>query len=175
MQLFLHTLAMVRGQLELRACEFGAAERVLRQAWDGLAESGETGFRATVGVMLAEALVGQGRSEGAATVLDEADGLAAADDVSALAGIQIVRSLVATEQGRVEEAIVHGRRAIALSDTTDYVEQRVEARLALGRALLAAGRGDEVSLVLTEAADEAGSKGSTVLQDAARALLATRT
>jgi hypothetical protein len=57
-------------------------------------------------------------------------------------------------------------------DATDYSEPRVEARLALGEALLGAGRRGEAERVLGEAIETAGAKGSTVLQDAARALLA---
>src|SRR4029077_14809895 len=99
-----------------------------------------------------------GRGEGPAAALAETEGLVAADDVITVAGIRTVRSMIATEQGRAEEAIVHAREAVAWCATTDYVEPRIEARMALGRALRAGGSSTEASVVLTEAVDEAGSK-----------------
>jgi len=72
---------------------------------------------------------------------------------------------------RLDEAIERGLRAVEVIDSTDYAEQRVEARLALGEALLGAGRRAEAEVVLGEAIESARAKGSTVLQDAARALL----
>jgi class 3 adenylate cyclase/tetratricopeptide (TPR) repeat protein len=171
MLLFLNTLTMETGAVELRARDGAAAERHLRPAFDRLGASGEAGYRATVGTLLAEALVLQGRLDDAAALLDECASLAAEDDVLAQASIHTVRTLGATRRGDHDEAIEHGRCALEVIDTTDYAEQRVEARLALGEALLGAGRRAEAEVVLGEAIESAGSKGSTVLQAAARALL----
>ena len=171
MLLFLNTLAMETGALELRAGDGGAAERQLRPAWDRLGETGEAGYRATVGTLLAEALVLQGRLDDAVALLDECASLAAEDDVLAQASMHTVRALIATRRGNHEEGIVHGRHALEVIDTTDYLEQRVEARLALGEALLGAGRRREAERVLGEAIESADAKGSTVPQAAARALL----
>jgi ATP/maltotriose-dependent transcriptional regulator MalT len=171
MLLFLNTLAMETGAVELRAGDGAAAERQLRPAWDRLGETGEAGYRATIGTLLAEAFVLQGRLYDASELIDESVSLAAQDDVLAQAAIHTVRALVATRRGNHEEAIDHGRRALEVIDTTDYAEQRVEARLALGEALLGAGRRAEAEVVLGEATESAGSKGLTVLQAAARALL----
>jgi hypothetical protein len=91
--------------------------------------------------------------------------------VLAQAGVHTVSALVATRRGDHDEAIERGLRAVEVVDSTDYAEQRVEARLALGEALLGAGRRAEAEVVLGEAIESARAKGSTVLQDAARALL----
>src|SRR5882672_9020382 len=77
----------------------GAAERHLRPAWDRLGATGEVGYRATVGTLLAEALVLQGRLDDAAALVDECASLAAEDDVLAQAGTHTVRALVATHRG----------------------------------------------------------------------------
>jgi len=114
----------------------------------------------------------QGRLDDAAALVDECASLAAEDDVLAQAGTHTVRALVATHRGNHDQAIDHARRAVEVIDATDDSEPRVEARLALGEALLGAGRRGEAERVLGEAIETAGAKGSTVLQDAARALLA---
>ena len=171
MVFFLHTLAMATSTVELRARDYEAAERILRPSWDGLAAAGEAGYRTTIGALLAEALIKQGRLDEAREIIDECTALVSDDDAAGLTSIHAVRALLASREARHDEAIAEGRTAVATGDATDYIEQRVEARLALGEALLRAGQREEAEVVLDVAIAEAETKGSLVLADAARTLL----
>ena len=173
MVFFLHTLAMAASTVELRAGDYEAAERILRPSWDGLAAAGEAGYRTTIGAQLAEALIKQGRLDEAREIIDECTAARLRRTTQrAWRSIHAVRALLASREGRHDEAIAEGRTAVATGDSTDYIEQRVEARLALGEALLRAGRREEAEVVLDAAIAEAEAKGSIVLAEAARALLA---
>jgi tetratricopeptide (TPR) repeat protein len=171
-ELFLHTLSMSTGALELLAGDYAEAERLFRPAWEGLGARGETGFRTTVGSMLAAALIGLGRLDEAAAQLDECELLLAADDVSGQVEIRTRRAELALRRGDHEAAVAGGREALTRADESDYEDLRIEARLVLGEALLGLGGNEsEGTAVLVEAAEIADRKGSLVLRGRARELL----
>jgi class 3 adenylate cyclase/tetratricopeptide (TPR) repeat protein len=169
--MFLHTLAMSVGTVELRARDYAAAERILSEAWRGLEEAGERGFRSTVGAMLAEALARLGRLDEAEAVADESERLASEDDATTMVGVRRARALVASARGLHEEAIATATDAIRIADGTDYLEERADSYVVLGEALIAAGDGERAAQALREAIALAERKGSTVLAATAGALL----
>ena len=169
--MFIYTLAMGSANLEDLADEHEAAERILRRAWGGLAASGEEGFRSQIGAMLAGSLASQGRLDESLSVLDEAEAIAAPDDVSALGEIETVRCVVRSRLGAHDEAVSLGKRAVMAFDGTDYIEMQARARFALGEALLGAGRVDDARATLVTGVERAHAKGSTVLEARIRKLL----
>jgi thioredoxin-like negative regulator of GroEL len=171
MEFFLHTLAMAAATVEIRAGAYEEAERILRPAWEGLAAAGETGYRTTVGAMLAGALIHLERFDEARTILDECTGFARPDDMTGIAEIHSTRGLLEARTGNAEAGLEHARLGVEVIDTTDYADQRVEARLALGEVLHLAGRREEAEAVLAEAIAHAQVKGSRVLEETARGLL----
>jgi class 3 adenylate cyclase/tetratricopeptide (TPR) repeat protein len=169
--MFLHRLAMDEGFVELRAGEFAVAARILEDAWHGLEQAREQGFRSTVGALLAEALAQLGRVDEAIAITDESERLAADDDAATTIGVARARALVAAARGTREDAVELAAEAVRIADRTDYLEERADLHLILGRALVAAGRVDEAAGALREAVALADRKGSTVLAARAEALL----
>jgi tetratricopeptide (TPR) repeat protein len=162
---------MDEGFVALRAGEFAEAARILEDAWRGLEEAHEHGFRSTVGVLLAEALARLGRVDDAEALIDESERLAMQDDSATAIGVARARALVAAARGPAEEAIARTVEAIRLADASDYLEERADLHLNLGEALLAAGRADEAAEAFREAITLAELKGSTLLAAQAGRLL----
>jgi tetratricopeptide (TPR) repeat protein len=159
------------GQTELLAGDPEAAERALREGYVILGGLDETGFRATVGALLAEALLRQGLDGEAAAILAEIAALGAEDDVDFQVRSGAVRAELLARSGELEEAERVARAAVALAEQTDYSELRGTALVALGRVLQAARRVDEASEAVERAVGIYERKGNRVSAAAARALL----
>jgi class 3 adenylate cyclase/tetratricopeptide (TPR) repeat protein len=169
---FLHRLAMDEAFVELRAGEFAAAARMLEDAWRGLEQVGEHGFRSTIGTLLAEALAGLGRIEEAEELIEASERLAEVDDAATTIGVARARAFVAAARGSHEESIACAEEAVRVADATDYLDERADLYLHLGETLIAAAQVDAAADPLREAIALADRKGSTVLSDRARTLLA---
>ncbi len=159
------------GQTELLAGDTAAAARALREGYAILARLDETGFRATVGTLLGEALLRQGLDGEATAIIDEVALLGADDDVDFQVRSVAVRAELLARSGELEEAERLARAAVALAEQTDYSELRGAAFLALGRVLRAADRVDEASEAVERAVDLYERKGNRVSAAAATALL----
>jgi class 3 adenylate cyclase/tetratricopeptide (TPR) repeat protein len=142
---------MALGMIELIAGRFEAAEHVLREGWDGLAELGETGFRSTTGTLLAFALVRLGRFDEAGEILDETERLAAADDADPQVRLRWVRALILVERGEWTEAERLARDAVARASKTDFIVLHADALVVLAEVLTAAVKNDQAGVALREA------------------------
>src|SRR5262249_7823004 len=109
------------------AGDHATAEVVIRPYWDMAGRVGETGFRSTLGTMLAETLLSLGRNEEAAEILDEVETFAASDDFDPQARLRWVRAALLSSRGELAEAERLAREAVAIVDATDYAEQRGDA------------------------------------------------
>jgi len=147
------------------------AEAMLRASWDGLGELGERGFRSSIGVELAEALVALGRVDEALELLDEAEQMGSPDDWLNVAGAAEVRARAALARGEHERATDLAREAVEIADAYEYVDLRTELWLLYSDALVAAGQPVEARRALEETLRLAELKGSVVYGDPARALL----
>jgi tetratricopeptide (TPR) repeat protein len=166
------TLAEESGSVELRAHEWGAAERIFREAWDSLGAAGEQGFRSSHGVNLATALVRQQRLDEAAAIVNECEQITSVDDFATHAGVALVRALVSTAQAHHDDALAQARAALELLLPTDYIETTAEAYIVLGEVLLAAGGPAEAAAAALETAEAlALQKEAIVLVRDAQALL----
>lgn len=159
------------GQTELLAGDAAAAERALQEGYAMLAELEETGFRATVGAILAEALLRQGRDGEAAATLEEIGTFAADDDMDVQVRSGAVRAELLVRSGDLEEAERVARGVVALAEGTDYSELRAMALVALGRVLRAAGRAGEAVGPVERALAQYEDKGNRVSAAATAALL----
>jgi tetratricopeptide (TPR) repeat protein len=175
------TWTMEVGQTELLAGNAEAAERALREGYAILSELDETGFRVTVGAILAEALLRQGRDTEAAALLDEVEALATHDDMDVQIRTRVLRAALLARSGDLKEAELVARGAVDLAEQTDYSELRAAAFVALGRVLQAARRFDEASeqfeqaLALYEAkGNRVAAAATTVLLDELRAEWSTK-
>jgi class 3 adenylate cyclase/tetratricopeptide (TPR) repeat protein len=164
-------VAQESGEAELRARQWTAAERILREAWDELGAAGEGGFRSTMGTMLATALVAQERLDEAETLVAECERITSRDDFVTHVGVELVRARIASARAQHDEAVDHANAALEVVGPTDSLELRADAYIVLGEALLAAGRRPEAVTALETAEAQALQKGSLVLAAEARALL----
>jgi thioredoxin-like negative regulator of GroEL len=73
--------------------------------------------------------------------------------------------------GRVEEGERLAREAVALTDQTEFLVDRADARMDLAEVLVLAGRPDEAGEVLEDALRLHKQKGNLVSAERARALL----
>ena len=151
---------------------FTETERVASQGIAELREMGETGYLATSLIYLATAIVSLGRPDEAETVLQQAETLAADDDVVTQIGTRRVRAAIMHAQGRLAEAEPHAREAIAFGEPTDYLLEKGSSHRVLAEILLAKGAQEEGLTHLRAALDLFERKGVLVVLDALRARIA---
>ena len=144
-------LSMYAGFVELLADDPAAAERELRDGYDRLGAIGESGYRSTVGTMLADALVELGGETEAAEALDTAESLAQPDDIDPQVRLRAVRARLLAARGELAEAERVAREGVAVAAATDYVVQHGDALLALAVVLEANGSHDEAAAALRQA------------------------
>jgi tetratricopeptide (TPR) repeat protein len=159
--------AMEGGQIELLAGDAQAAVERLREGYDGLGRLGETGFRSTVGTLLADALERLGRDDEAEMVLRECEEISQRDDFDPQARLRSVRARILARRGDLVEAERLAREAVAIMAPTDYLDNQGHAYVALADVLAARGRADDATQALAEAAALFERKGDVV--SAARA------
>ena len=125
--------------------------------------------RAMVRHQEARLLKATGQHEEAAVALEaalEAYGLG--DDTMNHASALVLRTELQVALGRFDEAIARGREAVAFALRHNHGLVAVNARMALGQALIAAGRRDEAEEVLLTAEAAADLLGDRHLVEEAR-------
>jgi len=165
MTMFLSIIERLAGDVE-------AAERALRRGFDGLGELHETGFRSTVGTMLADALVMLGRLDEAEEVLATALSLAAKDDCDPQVRGRSVAARIKVRRGDPETALGPAREAVALAARTDYLVLHGDALVALAEVERACGATAEAETALRAALELYERKENVVQAGWTRALLA---
>jgi tetratricopeptide (TPR) repeat protein len=160
------------GLIELFAGDPISAERVLREGFDELGELGEVGFRSTVGTLLAEALVDQGRDGEAEEVLKISEGLMAAYDCDPQVRSRGVRAKILAQRGRLAEAEIAAREGVELAARTDYLVLHGRALVTLASVLQAAGSDAEATAALREALELFERKENVPEAERTRELLA---
>jgi class 3 adenylate cyclase/tetratricopeptide (TPR) repeat protein len=147
------------------------AEARLRETHDVLAEAGKRGMVATIDSILGECLYRQERYDEADGVLDEAAQLAEEDDVLTQAMLRAGRAKLCARRGQPAEAEAAAREGVALAETTEFVDLRGDALLALAEVLRLAGRQDGAADATRQALAIWEAKGDVVQAERARALL----
>ena len=164
-------LAQFSGRVEALAGDLQAAEREFRQGYELLGELGETGFRSTTGVLLAEVLVAQGRDAEAELIVAEVGELAQEDDLDPQARTRAVRALLLERQGRHDDALRLAREAVALFKASDYFDAHADMLVTLATILRAADHRGEAQQALKEALDLYERKGNLVMAGRVHGLL----
>ena len=131
------------GQTHLRGDDPEQAVSYLERALAITKEINDTGARPEVERGLAQAFL-QLDDLGAAVAHAEAGAqIVAADDAASVASTTMVLGLVRARQGRTEEAESLLRKAVSISENTDYLGERWEYYLSLAQFLIAEGRAQE--------------------------------
>jgi class 3 adenylate cyclase/tetratricopeptide (TPR) repeat protein len=156
------------GPLELRAANYGEAERVLVGAHDALREMGDIGYSSTVAGYVAELYVRMGRFDAADEYVKVTLENAAPDDVDAQAQALSTGARVLAARGEIAAAEKMARQAVKIADATEYATRRGAVWWDLGEVLLAAGRPEEAAQAMRRAMENFEAKGVTVEADRMR-------
>jgi tetratricopeptide (TPR) repeat protein len=156
-------LGMDTSAIERLAGNLEGAVTELRRAYDALDAVGERFALSTVSGFLAETLLELDELEEASRFCDRSRELATPADIASQALWRYVRGRILARRGAPEEAEAIVREAIGLLDATDAVTYQIEASVALGEALVAAGRPDAAREALIVARSRAEQKGGVVI------------
>jgi tetratricopeptide (TPR) repeat protein len=163
----------------------GSAERTLRRTYGELKKEGAKGPLAIVMVMLARALLVQGREDEAERLAKECEEIAPESQRDAqikhreIRAVVLARraSLLASQGGSGEAAAMAQEaerlalEAVALSDQTEQLDSRAQAHYGLAEVLGRAGRWSEAEAALEQARELWLRKGNLVSADKAPKLL----
>ena len=134
-----------------------------RSAYDALDAVGERFALSTVAGLLAQTLFEQSALEEAGAFCDRSRDLTTEADIATQALWRYVRGRILARQGAAAEAETIVAEAIRLLDATDAIVYQIEARMALGEALVAGGRLDEARDAYESARALAEKKGGVVI------------
>jgi tetratricopeptide (TPR) repeat protein len=166
------TLGHFLGPMETRAGNYAVAEQHLLSAFENMTARGDTGFSSTVAGYLAELYVELGRFDDAERYARIALDTSQPDDVEAKAQGYSQLARVQAARGEMVDAEANARRAVAISEQTDYLGRRGETQSDLAEVLATAGRRDEAIEAYERAIDNFQAKGATAKVERARRRLA---
>jgi class 3 adenylate cyclase/tetratricopeptide (TPR) repeat protein len=158
--------------IEILAGDLAAAERELRRDYETLDAMGERNYIATVGAMLADVLVRQGRLDEAETLTKESETTAAPDDVASQVLWRTARAKVAARAGRSNEARTLAEEAVELQRGSDEPDGLGNALLDQAEVMELIGQRDRAIAAVSEALVLFEAKGNLVSLGAARRHLA---
>jgi tetratricopeptide (TPR) repeat protein len=165
-------VAQSAGEVELLAGDLSSAERYLRAGCEELERIGDWGHLVTIIPYLADSLLGQGRGEEAASMIERGLERTVADDADAQIGLRRVRAQVLAQRGEVEEAERVARDAASRAAHTDYLTAHAQTVRDLAEVLELAGKQTEAAEALAEAVALYERKGNVVMAGRTRDRLA---
>jgi class 3 adenylate cyclase/tetratricopeptide (TPR) repeat protein len=151
--------SMTEAWIEWRAGDLVAAERYLRRGLELLERIGDRGFHATVALYLADVCYQLGRFEDAYELCGSARATTEQSDLINVMFIHAIEGCLLAREGRFEEALERGRRAVALSEASDGLEVLALSRRYLAETLFLAGETAKAGLVAAEALAIRDAKG----------------
>lgn len=154
--------ATVSGEIELLAGDADVAVRILRTLCDEFDRTHDYSQLTSRASDLAEALVVQGQLEEAEEWTEIAERHAAADDVNAQMMWRPVRARILARRGEFAAAEKFACEGVAVSERTDDLNRRAEARRDLGEVLRLAGRAAEAASAFGQAIALFEQKGNLV-------------
>jgi tetratricopeptide (TPR) repeat protein len=160
--------------VEMLAGDLETAETELRRDYETLEQLGERYFRPTVAANLALIRCRQGDFEEAARLVALAEEIAADDDVESQALWRSAKALVLARDGDARAAKANASAAVELLRRTDALVQIADALIVEASVLRDAGRVDEGTTTLQEAATLYAQKGNLVSERDARSALEGR-
>jgi DNA-binding SARP family transcriptional activator len=148
--------AIDEGLVLLLAGDDEAAELTLREGYEELEQLGEKGYLSTVAALLAEAIIGQGRTDEAREFALAAAEAASEDDVVSQVGWRTIEARALAACGEHDDANRVAREAARRADETDFLLLRAEAWAAVADVCAAAGNRSN--------SDDARARASSLLE-----------
>jgi predicted ATPase len=136
--------------VELLAGNPAAAEASLRKGYRALEEMGERAFLPTTAAFPARSILEQGRDEEAEELTNVSARLAARGDLLSQILWRSVRARVLSRRAQIHKAEALAREAVALAQSTDFINYRADALLDLSHVLKASRRVDEAVACASE-------------------------
>jgi tetratricopeptide (TPR) repeat protein len=164
--------ATVMADVELLANAPEGAYALLAEGHAALAESAETGYLATLVGLRAQAALDLGRDEEALELADEAERLAAPDDLDPYARVRMIRARALARRGELAAADELIAEAAEIVEPTDYAILHLELAFAQADVERSAGRPARERRALERALEVADAKGNLVAAERSRDLLA---
>jgi predicted ATPase len=159
--------------IEEIAGNLAAAEAELKQGCDALRAMGERGFLSSMLAALAEAKYALGRFGEAHQLTEEAEALAAADDLGVQAWSRAIRAKVLAQRGQFTTA----RRLVGEAETliapTSWAITQAEIQVAKAEVSKLAGAPAEAAAILRQALRFYQDRRAVALADRTRAVLAS--
>ena len=165
--------AIEAGKIELLAGDAAAAEQVLRPGFEELERMGEGGYFSFVAALLAEAVVAAGRAVDGEELTYIGERAASVDDLPSQIALRIARASALRAMGDSETAESSLREALRLAETSDDVNSRADALLALAQVLQKRGRPSDAIDAAEAAVGLYLRKGNVVSLKRARSVLNT--
>jgi predicted ATPase/class 3 adenylate cyclase len=154
--------------IELLAGNPTAAEKSARAAYRALEEMGERNFRSTMAATLALVILEQGRDEEAEALAEVSARLGATGDLLTQIRWRRVRARVLARRVEIQAAEALAREALAIAETTDFINERADALIDLSHVLEVSSQPDEAVAATSKALDLYQVKGNVVAAAAAR-------
>jgi class 3 adenylate cyclase/tetratricopeptide (TPR) repeat protein len=158
--------------VELLAGDADAAVHELRAGYEALERMGERGVRSTIAAYLAQTLVAQGSFDEAESFARIAAETGAVDDVVTQATWRSAHACCLARGGDAAQAERLAREAVALADSTDFLELQARTLLDLADVLALAGRTDEPIALRQRAGDRFARKGNVAAAEHLAVLVA---
>jgi class 3 adenylate cyclase len=163
---------MVEADLELAAGQPAAAAAVLRESYDFMKPTAETGYIATIVDYRAMAALDLGREDEALAFADEVERIAQPEDFEPHVRQGCVRARVLARRGDHDAAAKTIQAAVGRAEETDYLTVRAYAAISLAEVERLAGRADGERNALEAALRICGRKGDLLTAKRVREQLA---
>jgi tetratricopeptide (TPR) repeat protein len=145
------SVSMSESYVERRAGDPDAAERSLRRGLDLLEQIGDRSFHATVALNLADLCYDRGRFEEAHELCASARATTESHDLFNFVLLDAIEGALLARDGRFDEAVERGRKAVELTAGMDGLEVRAIPRRYLAETLFLVGEIAEAEEVAAEA------------------------
>jgi tetratricopeptide (TPR) repeat protein len=152
-------ISMCEAEVELRAGDLAAAERVLREGLEMLEAIGERGYYPTAALNLADLLYDRGEYDDVWEWAEKARAVTGPDDLVNFVYLDSIEGALLAREGRFDEAEARARNAVDLTATIDHGETRALSLRYLAEVLALAGRAEEAERVAGEALAAHDAKG----------------
>jgi predicted ATPase len=147
------------------------AEESLHKGYRALEQMGERAFLSTTAALLARSILEQGRDQEAEELANLSAKLAAKGDLLSQILWRGIRARVLSRRAQRQEAEALAREAVALAQSTDFINYRADALLDLSHVLKGARRHDEAVASASQALHLYELKGNLVSAHATRSWL----
>jgi class 3 adenylate cyclase len=151
---------MIEADLELAAGQPAAAEDVLRESYEFMSPTAETGYIATIVDYRAMAALELGREDEALALADEVERIAQPEDFEPHVRQACVRARVLARRGEHDAAAKSIQPAVARGGETDYLTVRAYMAISLAEVERLAGRADGERRALEDALRISEQKGN---------------